>query len=118
MRIRTKDGKLDFEAVVQGEHRNRDMAALQRETGWKMATVQEMTELELVAMQLCVFFTWREHGRLISFERAGELMDEVDFVEEPGDAVEHLDGEEPDADPTPALTGSGQGDDADTSAQQ
>lgn len=122
MRIKTKDAQLEFAAVTphSQEMRMQDVAALQRETGWKMSKIQEMGQLEIVALQLMIFFTWRANRRLISFERAGELIDEVDFLEDPGDEelmrkLAEDPGEE--QGPTPAPTGSVRGDDADAAAQ-
>ncbi len=112
MRIKTKDGRIDLPAITpqSAEMRLQDLGALQRETGWTMAKVDQMGHLEVVALQLMIFFTWRSNGRAISFEHAGSLLDEVDFVEEPGDVPED-EAEEPGGDPTSAPTGSGRGDD-------
>lgn len=112
--MRIKYGELEIEAIVpQGmEGHNRDFAALQREMKWKISEINEMTMLEGPAQVLCVFFSLRAVGRLISYAKAEELLDEVEWIVEPGDLPGTSDdpAEEGAGDPTPAPTGSDRGD--------
>lgn len=104
---------LDVPAVLPSQHemRARDTAELQRETRFKLADIAAMAELEFPAMQLTVFYTLRAHGRMISFARAGELLDEVELVPEPGDLPDA--GDESGVDPTSVPEGSAPADDLD-----
>lgn len=108
--MRIKYGEREYGAIRPDsrEMRMSDLAALQRETGWKMPRVQEMYELEVIGLQMVTFFTLRKNGHMISFAKAGDLLDEVEFIPEDGDTP--ADGDE--ADPTTASTGSGRGDEA------
>ena len=107
--MRIKYGEREYQAIRPDsrEMRMADLAALQRETGWKMAQVNEMGQLEVVGLQMVVFFTFRKNGQLITFAKAGDLLDEAEFLPDEGDLPP-----EGEADPTPALTGSVQGDGA------
>lgn len=87
--------------------RMRDLAALQRETKWKLAEINELGKLEGPSFALAVFLSFRATGRLITYARAEELLDEVDPVIEPGDEDDE---EEDGADPTSAPTASVRGD--------
>lgn len=104
--MRIKYGEREYAAVRPDDKSARlsDLAALQRETGWKLPQVNEMGSLEIVAGQMAIFFTFRANGQKISFAKAGDLLDEVEFIVEDGDAPAAAE------DPTPALTGSAQGD--------
>lgn len=106
--MRIKHGDREYQAIRPDsrEMRMADLAALQRETGWKMAQVQEMSALEIVALQMVIFFTLRKNGHVISFAKAGDLLDEVEFIPEDGDLAQS-----DEADPTAASTDSGRGDD-------
>lgn len=106
--MRIKYGEREYQAIRPDsrEMRMADLAALQRETGWKMAQVQQMGELEVVGLQMVVFFTFRKNGQSISFAKAADLLDEAEFIPDEGDLPA-----EGEADPTPALTDSVQGDD-------
>ena len=105
--MRIKHGEREYSAIRPDsrEMRMSDLAALQRETGWKMPRVQEMYELEVIGLQMVAFFTLRKNGHMISFAKAGELLDEVEFIPEDGDLPQ-----DDEADPTAASTGSGRGD--------
>ena len=104
-------GDLEFPVVNPAafELRNSDVAALQREMGWKGAQIQELQQLEAVGAALVVYGTFRRNGRLISYARAEELLDEVELVPEPGDAAYQGD-DATTSDPTSAPTDSGRGD--------
>ena len=106
--------RVEWSAVMpsEAEQRLSDMAALQRETRLKLSAILEMFELEFLAMQAMVFFTFRANGRMISYARAGELLDEVTFEPDPGD----LPGDEQardEVDPTSGPEGSAPADDPD-----
>lgn len=107
MRITGPDG-LDIEAISPTEARISDLAALQRETGWKLDKVNEMSQLEGPALQMVLFLSYRATGRMISFARAGDLLDSVEFV--PTEAeIARAEGraeDEVEPDPTSAATGS------------
>lgn len=105
MRLRIGDAEYQVVNPRAFELRNSDVAALQRETGWKARQLQEMQQLEAVGAALLVFGTLRRHGRLISYAKAEELLDEVELIPEDGDNP----AEEPE-DPTSAPTASGRGD--------
>ena len=111
--MRIKYGEIEFEAVNPRsmEGRNRDLAALQRETKWKLPEINEMAQLEGPALALCLYLSFRGTGRLISYAKAEELLDEVEFIIEPGDSP---DGEGETEDPTSAPTDSARGEVDDT----
>lgn len=85
MKLILGDDEFPVVRVGTDDMRNSDIAALQRETGWRMGKILEMATLELVSLQLAIFFTLRKNGRIISFARAGELTDEARMEIEPGD---------------------------------
>jgi hypothetical protein len=113
----------DYQAVTGQDYRGRtrDIAALQAETGWTLRRIEQMTKgdedhppLELVGLQIALYLTLRKHGRMITYARAGELLDDVDVQQDPGDeepAGQPGEGEQEEAGPTPAPTGSDRGDD-------
>lgn len=113
--MRIQFGDLDIEVIKPASlgGRTRDLAALQRETKWKLAEINELAQLEGPGMALALFLSFRSVGRLISYARAEELLDEVEFILEPGDTAEEPGVE---ADPTSAPTGSVRGDDAEPTA--
>lgn len=121
MRFRHRDFKNQWvDAVSMDEARAQDIAALQRETGWKMGKVQEMGKLEMVAASMLVFFTWRSRGRLITLRRAEEILDELAeddvWVNDPADG-DDSDGEAaPDPRLAPPDSGRGAADDEQTPA--
>jgi hypothetical protein len=99
------DGK-PFDVVAVSPAQDRGMmsalAALQRETGMKLAEVQAMGRLEMPALQLSIFLSLWAAGLRVSFSRAEDMLDEVEFVIEPGDT-----GPEPDPTNAPAVDGEG-----------
>lgn len=111
MLLRWTDPKTQIVTEVPGlrldSARMRDLAALQREMGWKLAKINEVAELEGVGMALMIYLSFRATGRLITYARAEELLDEVDPVPEPGDIPEP---EEATEDPQSAPTDSARGD--------
>lgn len=109
MRIKSHDGKVDVEAIKPTEARMRDVAALQRETGWKLDKVEEMGSLEGPGLAITIYFSYRSIGQMISFSRAEELLDEVEF--EPTEAeMAEAEGRSGEAEgPTSAPTGSDRG---------
>lgn len=100
MRIKYRDLEIEGVTYHSGRAPLSSLAALQRETGWSMAKIDEMRRLEFVAMQLAVFVSWRAAGRSITFATAGEMLDECEFVVEDGDAAATVGGDV--ADPPPA----------------
>ena len=113
--MRIQYGDIDIEMIKPSTlgGRTRDLAALQRETKWKLAEINELVQLEGPGMAMALFLSFRATGRLISYARAEELLDEVEFVIELGDTPEDPEAE---ADPTPAPTGSVRGDDDEPTA--
>ena len=107
--MRIKYGDIDIEALNPRamEGHNRDLAALQRETKWKLPEIQEMAQLEGPALALCVYMSFRSVGRLISYAKAEELLDEVEFIVEPGDAPDEGEAEDPTSAPTDSARGEG-----------
>lgn len=115
MRLKYKDKEYEAVRPDSREMRTSDLAALQRETRWKMPEVQEMGRLEAVALQMVTFFTLRSRaGLAISFAKAGDLLDEVEFIPDEDELAqfEAAQAEGAEEVPTSAPTDSGRGDDA------
>ena len=109
LRFRHADFHGEFvDAVRMEEARAQDIAALQRETGWRLGKLSEMAELEMVGAAIMVYLTWRSRGRMVSLERATKLLDEL--TDDDVQLIE-ADVEDDDVDPRQAPTGSGRGDD-------
>lgn len=94
--------------VADMNGRMSDLAALQRETKWKLSEINEIAQLEGPGAALSIYLSFRATGRLISYSRAESLLDEIEPIEEPGDRPDE---EAPAEDPTPAPTASVRGDD-------
>ena len=107
LKFKTFEGgglEIDMISPTSERMRNVDTAALQRETGWRMDYIAELGQLEMPAVALAVFYSLRAVGRKVTYAKAEELLDDVEFVEEPGDVPA-----EPETDPTKAPAESGEG---------
>lgn len=98
-------GGLEVDMITPSSERMHmsDLAALQRETGWRMDYIAELGQLEIPAIALAIYMSLRTVGRKITYAKAEELLDDIEFVEEPGDTAE------PEPDPTKAPAESGEG---------
>jgi hypothetical protein len=86
-----------------------DLAALQRETKMKLAEINELAQLEGPAAAMSIFLSFRATGRMISYARAEQLLDEVEPIPEAGELPGDVE-EEAAEDPTSAPTASDRGD--------
>ena len=116
--MQIKYGAIDIEMIKPSSlgGRTRDLAALQRETKWKLKEINELVQLEGPGMALALFLSFRAVGRLITYARAEELLDEVEFIAtdaEIAEAQARAAGVDPEQepDPTSAPTGSVRGGD-------
>lgn len=107
LKFKTFEGGVEVEMISPTSERMRmaDTAALQRETGWRMQEISDLGHLEVPAMALAVYYSLRAVGRKVTYAKAEELLDDAEFIPEPGDDV----GDEPEPDPTKAPAGDGEG---------